>query len=304
MSTPSWLRPAERAAPQVSANARGPAIGQIIPEPAFDDGGSTTGSGSFGASALAAGSGDGAAAAGWGATAAGAAAAGPLAPEPPDDALFDARSRIRDDRLRRGLVGCSLCIGGGSFCIGRGLRGDHGLPGFALPIEFGLDRLVDQPLLLHLGEMDDLSFGRRLQVSETLLGGVGLTLSRLEVGTPGVDLLGDGIEVVEGDRGVAAATLVRSSAVISSLAWSRSINNGNVEVPDSVNARTAWASSSVRIADACASTAASSALASTISTPSWSTSDSASNIFCDASLARSRAAWISRAACAAGLGFG
>src|SRR6185436_12982612 len=89
MSTPSWLRPAERAAPQVSANARGPAIGQIIPEPAFDDGGSTTGSGSFGASALAAGSGDGAAAAGWGATAAGAAAAGPLAPEPPDDALFD-----------------------------------------------------------------------------------------------------------------------------------------------------------------------------------------------------------------------
>ena len=97
-----------------------------------------------------------------------------------------------------------MCIGGGSFCIGRGLRGDHGLPGFALPIEFGLDRLVDQPLLLHLGEMDDLRFGRRLQVSETLLGGVGLTLSRLEVGAPGVDLLGDGVEVVEGDRGVAS----------------------------------------------------------------------------------------------------
>ena len=39
MSTPSWLRPPDHAAPQVSANARGPAIGHTIPPPAFDGGG-------------------------------------------------------------------------------------------------------------------------------------------------------------------------------------------------------------------------------------------------------------------------
>ena len=39
MSTPSWLRPPERDAPQVLLNARGPATGQAIPLPAFEGAG-------------------------------------------------------------------------------------------------------------------------------------------------------------------------------------------------------------------------------------------------------------------------
>ncbi len=73
-----------------------------------------------------------------------------------------------------------------------------------MPVEFGLDRLVDQALLLHLGQANDFGFGRRLQLGVTLLGGIGLTLPLLEIGTPGLDLVGEHIEVVERDRRIAA----------------------------------------------------------------------------------------------------
>jgi hypothetical protein len=39
MSTPSWLRPPDRGAPQVSANDLGPATGHTIPTPASGAGG-------------------------------------------------------------------------------------------------------------------------------------------------------------------------------------------------------------------------------------------------------------------------
>ena len=43
MSTPSWLRPPERDAPQVSLKECGPAIGQTMPLPAFAGGATSTG---------------------------------------------------------------------------------------------------------------------------------------------------------------------------------------------------------------------------------------------------------------------
>ncbi len=212
MSTPSWLRPAERAAPQVSANARGPAIGQIMPLPAFDAGGSGTGSGSFGASAVGAGS-------GWGATATGAgAAAGAAAGRSRAGGRrcgSGGRGIVRSRTVRHDGVGRS--DRGRLFRVGGGLGGDRRLPRLALAIEFLLHRLVDQALLLHLGQMDDLGFGRRLQVGETLLRRIGLTLPRLEVGPPGIDLVGHGGEVVERDRGVAtrdAAQEIRGDLVV------------------------------------------------------------------------------------------
>ncbi len=56
--------------------------------------------------------------------------------------------------------------------------------------------------------MDDFGFGFRLQLRVTLLGGIGLTLPLLEVGTPGLDLVGHRVEVVERDRRIAASDAV------------------------------------------------------------------------------------------------
>ena len=159
MSVPSWRRPPERAAPQVSAYERVPATGQTRPEPAL-------------------------AGAGVGATGV------EDAPEPADG--VDAGCAAGSGQRRR----CG-CGGGRSGSRRLSLLTLLLVPDALLAFEFLLDGFVDEALLLDLAEPHDLFFGGDLERGEGLDRRFGLQLLVGELFSRLLDVGHHGVELVE-----------------------------------------------------------------------------------------------------------